>query len=199
MNPNFKKLVNLFRKLPGVGPRQAARFVLALLERSQEDLQDFGQAIGELKQSVQFCQECYNLADEYLCHVCTDPKRNSSQVLVVEKVTDLSSVEQTGLYRGLYHVLGGAIDPVNNMGPENLRIRGLQTRVENLIASGKNMEIILATNPSTAGEMTAMYLRDLFQDNPSISLTRLARGLASGSNLEYADELTLKHALDHRK
>jgi recombination protein RecR len=199
MNPNFKSLVKLFTRLPGVGPRQAARFVLALLEKNQAELQEFGQAISDLKQSVQFCQECHNLADEYLCHICTDPKRTSNQLLVVEKVTDLSSLEQTGLYKGLYHVLGGTIDPVNGITPESLKIKSLQTRVDNVISSGKNVEIILATNPSTAGEMTALYLRDIFENRSEISVTRLARGLASGSNLEYADEITLKNALDHRK
>jgi len=204
MNPTFKYLTKLFQKLPGVGPRQAARFVLALLDRRQEELEEFGNAIVELKQSVSFCQECFNIAESRadlgdLCHICINPKRDPAKLMVLEKVTDLSSVERTGLYNGQYHVLGGAINPVDGINPENLRIAELQSRLTRMRTTHPSIELILATNPSTAGDTTLLYLREMFQNTPGLTLTRLGRGLASGSNLEYADELTLKHALDHRK
>ena len=118
--------------------------------------------------------------------------------MVVEKITDLESVEKTGLYRGLYHVLGGAINPLNKIMPANLKIRELERRIESM-AKDQDVELILATNPNTPGETTALYLRDLFKNTKGVLITRLGRGLSSGSNLEYADEITLKHALDYRK
>ena len=123
--------------------------------------------------------------------------------MVVEKVTDLDSIEKTGLYKGLYHVLGGAINPLDKITPQNLRIKELEKRIENLSsrskASGEGMELIVATNPDTPGETTALYIKDLFANKKGVSITRLGRGLSSGSHLEYADEITLKHALDYRK
>lgn len=186
-------------KLPGVGPRQGARFVLSLLERPDGELREFGDAVARVKEEIRFCDDCFNLADEQLCSICTDSKRDGAKMMVVEKVTDLTSIERTGLYRGLYHVLGGAISPVDGVTPENLRIRELQSRLAVLAKPGKDIEVVLATNPSTAGETTALYLRDALAGQKGLTITRLARGLASGSNLEYADETTLKNALDHRK
>lgn len=198
MNPRFKQTTKLFQKLPGVGPRQAARFVLALLEKDEEELRDLGQAIISLKRDLKLCKECFNLSDNGLCHICSDQKRDTSKILVVEKVTDLDSIEKTGLYKGLYHVLGGAINPLEGMTQDSLRFRELAKRADQL-ASKNKIELILATNPNASGETTALYLEGIFSGNPQITLTRLARGLASGSNLEYADESTLKHALEDRK
>lgn len=198
MNPRFKYLVSLFRKLPGVGPRQAARFVLSLLNRDEAELAEFGQALSTLKQSVKFCQECSNLADNSHCLICSNAKRDPAQILVVEKVTDLDSIERTGLYRGRYHVLGGAISPVDGILPETLSLGTLKRRVTELAASGKIPEIILATSITAEGETTALYIQELLKDTPA-AITRLARGLSSGANLEYADEGTLKHALEQRK
>jgi len=198
MNPRFKYLVRLFQKLPGVGPRQGSRFVLALLNRSQEELQEFGDAIATLKNSVRFCRECFNVSEDQLCPICSNPRRDRSKILVVEKITDLDSIEKTGLYRGLYHVLGGSINPIEGVTPEHLSIRELRTRVRDFAGTEDNFELILATSTDTAGETTALYLRDLFKDQ-DINLTRLGRGLSAGANLEYADEVTLKNALDYRK
>jgi recombination protein RecR len=198
MDNTFKYLVNLFRKLPGVGPRQAGRFVLALLERSQPELEELGNAIIELRQSVRFCRECFNLTDNSLCKICTDKRRDTAKLMVVEKVTDLISVERTGLYRGLYHVLGGAINPVDDITPEKLNISELENRIQNLADKSKSLEVILATNPSASGDTTLLYLRERLAVIPNITLTRLARGLSSGTNLEYADDITLKHALEKR-
>lgn len=199
MNPKFKYLVKLFQKLPGVGPRQGARFVLSLFNRTDAELQELGDAIAGLRQSIRFCRQCFNVTDGTECHICQSTTREKSQILVVEKVTDLDSFEKTGLYKGLYHVLGGAINPVDGVNPEHLKLNELKRRVTAAVQSGLVPEIILATNVNTAGETTALYIREMFGDTPSITITRLARGLASGSNLEYADELTLKNALDFRK
>ena len=199
MDPKFKEIAKLFTRLPGIGPRQAARITLALLDKPQEELTELGQAIVELKDRVQLCRECYNISDDGLCSVCHDNRRQAKLIMVLEKVTDLESVERSGLYRGLYHVLGGAIDPVQDIGPGQLRIRELAERVERFLEQLGSIEIILATNPTSAGEMTAMYLADMFRSLPGVRTTRLARGLASGTHLEYADEITLRYALEARK
>ena len=206
MNPNFKRIVKLFQKLPGVGPRQAARFVLALMEKPDTELQDFGKAIQNLKKEISFCANCFNISDppageagNHLCMVCSNNKRDQSKILIVEKVTDLDSIEKTGLYNGLYHVLGGAVNPLDGATPDTLKIKELASRVDNMLKASDKIELIVATNPNTPGETTSLYLKDLFQNKKGVALTRLGRGLASGSNLEYADEITLKNALEHRK
>lgn len=204
MNQKFKDLVKLFQRLPGVGPRQAARFVIALLEQPEENLKEFGESINNLKHNIIFCEECFNISDNSNCHICHDTKRDRSKIMVVEKITDLESIEKTGLYKGLYHVLGGAINPLEKIIPANLRIDGLKKRVENmskegLSAQAGDIELIIATNPNAPGETTALYLKDVFADKKGVLITRLGRGLASGSNLEYTDETTLKHALDYRR
>ncbi len=193
----FKYLVSLFRKLPGVGPRQAARFVIALMDRPEAELEEFGKAVSNLKREISFCGACFNISENGLCAVCLDSKRDKTKLLVVEKVTDLDSIERTGLYKGLYHVLGGAINPLDGLTPETLRLRELEGRIAGM--NGQNVELIIATNPNTAGETTSHYIREIFGNKKGVYLTRLARGLSSGSNLEYTDEITLKNALDYRK
>lgn len=199
MNPNFKRIVRLFQKLPGVGPRQAARFVLALMEKPDAELLDLGKAIQNLKKEISFCPNCFNISDNHQCIVCSNTKRDQGKILIIEKVTDLDSIEKTGLYNGLYHVLGGAVDPLDGATPDTLKIKELVSRVDNMLKINDRLELIIATNPNTPGETTALYLRDLFANKKGVSITRLGRGLASGSNLEYADEITLKNALDYRK
>lgn len=197
MNPKFKNIVKLFQKLPGVGPRQASRFILALLDKPESELAELGLAIANLKKEITSCPQCFNISDNgsALCAICTNPTRDRTKLLVVEKVTDLDSIEKTGLYKGLYHVLGGSINPLDGVLPQNLRIKELDQR----LASGSPTELIIATNPNTAGETTALYLKDYFVATPNITVTRLGRGLSSGSHLEYADEMTVKHALEYRK
>ena len=198
MNQKFKNTIKLLQKLPGVGPRQAARFVLSLLEKDESELKELGQAISNLKKEIRFCKECFNISENGPCHICSDPKRDQTKLLVLEKVTDLDSIGKTGLYKGLYHVLGGSINPLDGVTPETLKFRELERRITDL-SDNQQIELIIATNPSTTGETTALYIRDLFQNKSGVILTRLGRGLASGSNLEYADEITLKNALEFRK
>jgi len=198
MNTKFQQLVKLFQRLPGVGPRQAARFVIALLDQPGENLKELGDSIKNLKRDVSFCSECFNISDNSYCHICHDSKRDRNKLMVVEKITDLESIEKTGLFRGLYHVLGGAINPLDKINPNNLKIKELEKRLNEMIQEN-DVELIIATNPNTPGETTALYLRDILADKKGVSITRLGRGLASGSNLEYTDEITLKHALEYRK
>jgi len=197
MNTKFKDVVKLFQKLPGVGPRQAARFVIALMDKPEAELEEFGRAVANLRKEISFCAVCFNISDNGLCSVCLDNKRDQTKLLVVEKVTDLDSIERTGLYKGLYHVLGGAINPLDGLTPETLRLKELGDRITNM--AGKNVELIIATNPNTAGETTSHYIREVFGNKKGVYLTRLARGLSTGSNLEYVDELTLRNALEQRK
>ena len=202
MNPQFKSIAKLFQKLPGIGPRQAVRFVIALMDKPETELQEFGRAIANLKKEIGICKTCFNISDPPTdqasngqCLICNNPHRDMSKILVVEKVTDFDAIEKTGLYKGLYHILGGAINPIDGINPETLKIRELEQRVAKLT----KIELIIATNPNAAGETTSLYLRKLFQNKKGVVLTRLGRGLASGSHLEYADEITLKHALEYRK
>jgi len=195
----FDDIVKLFQKLPGIGPRAATRMVLALLNTPQAELDELGTAISQLKERVRQCHECFNISENDICAVCHDSRRDPRAIMVVEKITDLRSVERSGVWHGLYHVLGGAIAPVENVGPEHLTIRELSKRVDRICQQAGSVELVLATNPTSSGEMTAMYLRDLFRGIPGVRTTRLARGLATGTHLEYADEITLKHALNARK
>ncbi|KKT28669.1 MAG: Recombination protein RecR [Candidatus Yanofskybacteria bacterium GW2011_GWA2_44_10] len=199
MNPRFKYVVSLFRKLPGVGPRQAARFVLALMEKPDAELKELGGMIANLRNEIKFCANCFNLSENHVCRVCADNRREKMKILVVEKVTDLDSIEKTGLYRGQYHVLGGAINPVDGIMPDHLRIKELSSRVDEALSANSEIEVILATNPTTMGETTAIYLKDLLANKKGVNITRLGRGLASGSHLEYADEITLRNALESRR
>ena len=176
------------------------------MDKPEPELRELGDAIRNLRKEIGFCSNCFNISDlpagkagNEACSICHDPKREQSRMLVVEKVTDLDSIEKTGLYKGLYHVLGGAINPIDGFTPEKLKITELYSRVFNTLKSTPQLELIIATNPNASGETTSLYLRELFQNKKGITLTRLGRGLASGSNLEYADEITLKHALESRK
>lgn len=199
MDAQFKEITRLIEKLPGIGPRHATRIVLALLDRPVTELAELGAAITELKERVHQCPQCFTVSDNGLCTVCRDSRRDIRSVMVVEKVTDLASLERASVWHGLYHVLGGAIAPVDGIGPEHLRIKELAERVERTVQEAGSLELVLATNPTASGEMTAHYLRDLFKNVPGVRTTRLARGLATGTHLEYADEITLKYALESRK
>src|SRR3989338_6209798 len=188
MNQKFKNTIKLLQKLPGVGPRQAARFILALLDKDESELRELGQAIVNLKKDIRFCRECFNVSENGSCHVCSEPKRDNAKILVVEKVTDLDSIEKTGLYKGRYHVLGGSINPLDGVTPETLRFKELERRLDDLAQNHEEIELIIATNPSTTGETTALFIKDLLKNKSGLNITRLGRGLASGSNIEYADE-----------
>lgn len=200
MSEKFKNLIQYFTKLPGIGPRQATRLILAMLEWSPAEVEQFASSIEALKIGPTLCRQCFNFSDEELCGICSNPKRERNRIAVVERVTDLASMEKTGVYDGHYHVLGGAINPVGGYVPEKLKVGELLTRLNQLktISDPSKIEVILATNPNTYGETTALYLEQELKPL-QIKITRLARGLAAGTSVEYADEITLANALKHRK
>jgi recombination protein RecR len=187
-------LIEQFSRLPGIGPRTAERLTFFLLRSGKDSAERLGRAVLELHHSVRQCQVCHLLTEDQLCAVCSNDQRNSKLIAVVEEPLDVIALEKTGLYQGLYHVLGGVISPMDGIGPDNLEIASLLSRVE----GGEVEELILATNPSTEGETTAMYIRRQLENKP-IKLTRLARGLPVGGDLEYADQITLGRALQGRQ
>lgn len=204
---SIQNLTHELNKLPGIGPRTAARFALYLLKSNPQDLEKLISALKSLKQNTKLCSRCFNITDasSKLCSICQDPKRNLSQICVVESPLDVSPIEATGQYKGLYHILGGTISPTRGRNPKDLKIKELVLRLQK-----ENIkEIILATDPTTEGETTAMYLARVlkpYKINPvpeksryRVKITRLARGLPTGADLKYADEATLSSALSGRR
>lgn len=196
--PNNLKNISLFlERLPGIGEKTANRLTFFLLNLSEDDLKSFAENVATLKQKTKLCKNCFNFTENEICDICNDQKRDQTVICVVETVLDLLSFEQGRIYSGIYHVLHGKIDPLNRMGPDDIKINELLKRINPLGA--KINEIILATNPDMEGEATAMYIsKKLKIKNPKIKITRLAYGLPMGANLEYADYMTLKKAIEGR-
>lgn len=189
----ISRVVDELSRLPGIGPKTAQRLTYFLLRSPADQAEALADAILELKRNVVLCAECFNITDRSPCEVCSNPGRDTSRICVVEEPLDVVAIERTGQYKGMYHVLHGAISPIEGIGPEELKIRELLYRVQ----QGDVQEIILATNPNLEGDATAMYLTRLLQV-PGLTVTRLARGLPVGGDLEYADEITLSNALAGR-
>jgi recombination protein RecR len=199
--PNNLKKISLFlERLPGIGEKTANRLAFFLLRLPKEDLTDFAESIASLKEKTKFCKNCFNLTEDSLCHICQDSRRDHSMITVVETVLDLLSFETGNIYNGVYHVLHGKIDPLNHIGPDDIRIKELLERVKKLTSSRVNeLEIILATNPDMEGEATAIYIKNKLKAQSSkLKITRLAYGLPIGGNLEYTDYMTLKKAIEGR-
>jgi recombination protein RecR len=192
-SPSVDNLVAQLTRLPGIGSRTAQRLAFHLLSVGKEEALALAGAIVEVKERVRFCRECGNLTEEELCSICLDARRDRTVVCVVEQPVDVISLERTHEYRGLYHVLGGSLSPLDGVEPEHLRIDELLRRV----AGGDIAEVVLATNPNMTGEATAAYLADRLRDR--VAVTRLASGLPVGGDLEYADEVTLGRALAGRR
>jgi recombination protein RecR len=186
-------LIDAFSRLPGVGPKTASRLTYYLLRAPDELSQSLATAIGDLKAKTRYCSVCYNITEQDPCELCSDPARDTTQIVVVEEPLDVLAVEKTGAYKGRYHVLHGAISPVDGIGPESLKIRELVARVE----AGNVLEVIIATNPGMEGDATAMYLQRQLAPT-GVKITRLARGLPTGGDLEYVDSVTLLRALQGR-
>ena len=209
--PPVQKLVTELSKLPGIGNRTAQRLAFHILRASGEDANALAQAIVEVKERIGLCEVCFNLADEPRCRICRDGRRDASVICVVEEPSDVIPMERTHEYHGLYHVLGGALSPIDGVDPEDLKIAELYARV----VSGAGMpnggeqvgdgapavrEVVLATNPTTTGEATALHIAEGLRERaPQLTVTRLASGLPVGSDLEYADEVTLGKALAGRR
>jgi recombination protein RecR len=187
-------LIDELGRLPGVGPKSAQRIAFHLLEADPADVRRLAETLVRLKELVRFCTVCGNVAEEDTCRICRDPRRDASVICVVEESKDVVAIERTKEFRGRYHVLGGAISPMNGVGPEQLRIRELMTR----LADGEVHEVILATNPNLEGEATATYLTR-FLGTMGLRVSRLASGLPVGGDLEYADEVTLGRAFEGRR
>jgi recombination protein RecR len=187
-------LIDEFAKLPGVGPKGATRIAFYLLNSDHNEVERLAQVLTEVKDKVQFCKECFNVAQNDLCRICADERRDVTAICVVEEPKDVLAVERTREFRGRYHVLGGAISPIDGVGPDDLRVKELMTR----LADGKVTEIILATDPNLEGEATATYLTRLISPL-GLKVTRLASGLPVGGDLEYADEITLGRAFEGRR
>jgi recombination protein RecR len=193
LSPSVDNLVAQLSRLPGIGQRTAQRLAFHILSTPKEEALALAAAIQDVKERVRFCRECGNLTEEELCTICADARRDRSIICVVEQPADLLSVERTHEYRGVYHVLGGALSPLDGVEPAHLRIDELLRRVER---NGVE-EVVLATNPNMTGEATAAYLADRLRDR--VRVTRLASGLPVGGDLEYADEVTLGRALSGRR
>jgi recombination protein RecR len=193
LSPSVDNLVAQLTRLPGIGSRTAQRLAFHLLSTPKDEALALAGAIAEVKERVRFCRECGNLTEEELCGICLDTRRDRTVVCVVEQPVDVISLERTHEYRGLYHVLGGSLSPLDGVEPEHLRIDELLQRV----AQGEIREVVLATNPNMTGEATAAYLADRLRDRATV--TRLASGLPVGGDLEYADEVTLGRALAGRR
>jgi len=203
--PPVQRLVTELSKLPGIGNRTAQRLAFHLLRASNEDATALAEAIVEVKERIRLCEVCFNLTDETRCRICQDQRRDHGLVCVVEEPSDVIPVERTHEYHGVYHVLGGALSPIDGVDPEDLRIAELLARVRGEGPVGNSdgirmREVVLATNPTTTGEATALYIaEELRRTAPDVTVTRLASGLPVGSDLEYADEVTLGKAFAGRR
>ncbi len=192
-----QKVIDAFEALPGIGPKSAARLAYYLLNFPQERLTKFSQALENLKKDTKFCEICFNVGEEKFCPVCEDPNRSKKQVCVVENVLDLLAIEKSEGYKGVYHVLGGAINPMAGIGPNDLRLPQLMARVK----TGEIGELIIATNPNMEGETTAMYIRERIREmglSETIKVTRIGRGLSTGADIEFADSQTLLRSFEGR-
>ena len=196
--PPVQRLVTELSKLPGVGSRTAQRLAFHILRSSGEDATALAEAIVEVKERIRLCEVCFNLTDEVRCRICEDPRRDHGLICVVEEPSDVIPMERTHEYHGVYHVLGGALSPIDGVDPEDLKIAELFVRAS---APGADVrEVVLATNPTTTGEATALHVaEELRARAPELKVTRLASGLPVGSDLEYADEVTLGKALSGRR
>lgn len=195
---SLKQIALFFERLPGIGEKTANRLALYLLRMPTADLQEFGRQISELKEKTKRCTVCMNLSEKDVCTICGDMRRNHAIITVIESPLDLLSFEKGGIYTGVYHVLHGRIDPLNNIGPDDIFIEQLIQRLEK--EKGVVLEVVLATNPDMEGEATAMYIQKKIKDrNPDMKVTRLAYGLPMGASVEYADYGTLGKALENRK
>jgi recombination protein RecR len=189
----LENAVNEFAKLPGIGKKTALRLVLYLLKQQPEMVEAFGEAIIKMRKEIKFCQRCFNVADGDLCSICSNTMRNQSLICVVENVRDVIAIESTQQYNGAYHVLGGIISPLDGIGPDQLNIESLVHRVQ----KEKTEEIFFALNPTIQGDTTIYYIQKKLRDLP-VKITTIARGIAFGGELEYADELTLAKSISNR-
>jgi recombination protein RecR len=192
-SPSIEKLIESFEKLPSIGHKTAQRLAFYMLDLSNEEAEEFTNSILNAKKNLHFCSKCFNISDTDPCNICSNPKRDEQIICVVEDVRDVIAMERTHEFNGVYHVLHGSISPMNGVGPDDIKIKELLTRIMN----GNIKEIILATNPRVEGEATSMYISKLVKPL-GVKVTRIARGIPVGGDLEYTDEITLTKALEGR-
>ncbi|HOR02040.1 MAG TPA: recombination mediator RecR [Candidatus Woesebacteria bacterium] len=195
----IKNLIEAFERLPGIGPKGATRLAFYLLNTPKAYVQDLATALVKMKDDIKICRECFSVTEQDICSICKDKQRDIRQICVVERAIDVMAIENMGGYKGIYHVLGGVINPLEHVGPEDLKIDELIERVKNKL-NGKNecLEVILATNPTMEGEATALYIKKKLE-GLGVKISRIGSGLPIGADLEYADQATLCRALDGRK
>lgn len=189
----IERLIDEFRKLPGIGPKSAQRLAYSVLRRPKEDAERLSRAILEVKDTIRFCSRCNNFSDRDPCSYCSNPSRSDETICIVEEPGDILAIEKTREYHGQYHVLHGVLSPINGVGPDDLKLKNLFERLR----EGKVREIIVATNPNVEGEATAIYLAKLLKP-VGVKVSRIALGVPVGSDLEFADEVTMSKALEHR-
>lgn len=196
-------LIEAFQRLPGIGPKSAARLAYYLLSCPQSEIDRLAEAAQKLKTETVICSRCFTVAESDPCEICADEQRNQQMICVVETPLNVLALEKTGQYHGVYHVLGGVLNPLANIGPEEIRVKELLERVKKLTIDNFPVEVILALNPTMEGEATSMYisknLKSLIANIENLKITQLAMGLPSGGDLEYADDLTLSQALSGRR
>ena len=195
MSRLLENIVSELNRLPGVGRRTAMRLAMHILKMESECVDSLSSSIARFRHDIRYCKSCNNLSDEDLCPICTDPRRDHSTICVVEQVADLLSIENTSQYRGLYHILGGVISPMQGIGPSDLKIDLLLDKV----AAGSVKEVILAISTSVEGETTLFYIMNRLKQYPDVKVSTIARGIGFGDELEYVDELTITHALLNRR
>ena len=195
-SPSIEKLIEGFEKLPSIGHKTAVRLAFHMLNTTNEETEEFISAIKNAKQNLKYCSKCYNISDTDPCMICSNPKRDTSIICVVEDVKDIIAMERTHEFKGVYHVLHGSISPMNGIGPDDIKIKELLQRIQD--KENNVTEIIIATNPRVEGEATAMYLSKLIKPL-GVKVTRIAHGIPVGGDLEYTDEVTLTKALEGRR
>jgi len=195
---SVERVITEISKIPGVGPKSATRMAYHFLRSNKHDGLKLSDALKEMDEKVKTCIKCFNLAEEDTCEICTSVMRENDKLCVVEEPLDVIAFEKSGIYRGKYFVLGGVISPADGIGVDEIRIKELKQRVNELITESESIELIIATNPSLEGEATAQYISDMLNGVENVKITRLAMGLPTGADLEFADQLTLKRAFEGR-
>jgi len=191
-SPSIERLIENFERLPSIGHKTATRLAFYMLNQNEEGIKEFINSIIEAKKNLKYCSQCFNITDTDPCPICSSPKRDKQTICVVEDVKDIAAMEKTHEFKGVYHVLHGSISPMNGIGPEDIKIKELLERLKDI------KEVIIATNPRVEGEATAMYIAKIMKPL-GVKVTRLAQGIAMGSNIEFADEVTLEKALRQRQ
>lgn len=198
---SIRNLIGVFERLPGIGPKSASRLVFYLLNTPESYVMEMAKALLAIKKEVKICKKCFSVCEGEICSICEDSKRNKNMICVVERAIDVMAIENIGGYKGVYHVLGGVVNPLEHVSPDDLRIDELIKRVEETLNGDNELEIILATNPTMEGEATALYIKKKLEilKHKNIKLSRIGSGLPMGADLEYADLATLSRAMDGRR